>query len=159
MSLRVLAALIVFVGAASLGACSNSELASNGNIPALPASSAHQMEPLASAITFNPPSPLTLPLNTTVNVTMSETGYTGSYKVVGCFTKRPTHCTPIRYGQACYENDTPNTINSVEAKMYSGTTTMTVSDGEIGVFYPTITCHFKIKDSRGNTATFTATSP
>jgi hypothetical protein len=156
----IIVALAACVAAGTLSACSSGQFPLAANpAPGHPASSATKIAPSTSVIKFNPASPLTVALNTTVSVTVSETGYSGSFKVVGCSAKLPVHCTPVRYGKACYENYTPDQINSISATMYSGSTTMTMSNYAAGTYFPTITCHFKIKDSLGNTATYTATSP
>jgi len=159
-SLGIVSALVAIIGTAALSACSSSQLPmSPGLAGGHQASSVSKVVPSSSGITFNPTSPLNLALNTTVSVAVSESGYSGGFKVVGCSAKLPVHCTPVKYGKACYENYTPDQINSISATMYAGSSTMTMSNYAAGTYFPKIVCHFKVKDSLGNTATYTASSP
>ena len=155
----VVSSLVACAVAAVMGGCGSGQLPPHENTALRPLVGSMSVEPSSSAITFDPASPLTLGLNTTLYVTVSETGYHGSYKVAGCSAKSPVHCTPVRYGKACYENYTPDQINSISATIYSGSKTMTKSNYAAGTYFPKITCRFKVKDSLGNSATYTVTSP
>src|SRR5690348_12014763 len=159
-SLRITSLIVACTGAAIAAGCSSSQLlqGENGTLRPL-VESMSAVQPSTSAITFDPASPLTLALNATVYVTVSETGYHGSYKIAGCSAKLPVHCTPVRYGKACYENYTPDQINSISATIYNGSHTITMANYAAGTYFPKITCHFKVKDSLGNSATYTVTSP
>jgi len=133
---RIFWALAAIVSATVVAACANSARP--------PLSQAGADSRYASSITFNPPSPLKMMLNSNVNVAVSEAGYTGGFKVTGCSTKSlGAHCTWIKYGQACYVNATPNYINTIEARMYPGSSTLMMAEG----------------DKNGNSAAYTATAP
>jgi len=83
---RIFSALAAIASAALLIACANSAR------PPLPQAGADSR--YASTITFNPPSPLKMTLNSNVNVAVSEIGYSGGFKVTGCSTKSlGAHCT------------------------------------------------------------------
>jgi len=149
---RIFSVLIAIASTGILAACANSAQP--------PLSQAGAESRYASSITFNPPSPLKMTLNSNVNVAVSERGYSGGFKVTGCSTKSlGAHCTWIKYGQACYVNATPNYINTIEARIYTGGSTLMMAEGEIGPTAPSLDCHFTIKDKNGNSAVYTATAP
>ena len=104
---------------------------------------------------FRPPSPLSMTLNTTLYVTISESGYSGPFKVSGCSGK---NCAKGAYGWACWTRSTPDDINSITAQI-KASPTMIMTEYAAGQYYPSVQCTFTIKDTKGRTATYEAFAP
>jgi|GEM_PF-3231850 len=108
--------------------------------------------PAAGHIAFVPASPLTMTVNTVVNVAVSEPRYHGPFKVTAC---AGPNCLRVKYGWACYTRSTPDDINSITAQ-FKLAQTMILTEYAAGQYYPSVACTFTVKDSLGHSATYTA---
>jgi len=156
IALRYTRAFGAIVLTAALGACTGA--ASTTSVAPLAIAGSRDAQAVAAAAggyTFNPPSPLSMQLNTTVNVTIGESGYSGPFKVSGC---SGPHCAKAKYGWACWNHSTNNDINSITAQI-KASPTMIMTEYAAGQYFPSVQCTFTIKDAKGRTATYTASAP
>jgi hypothetical protein len=149
-------ALLVVAAAAAIGGCAG---ASTNPITPLTPSRATVTQSVASTAgyTFSPASPLSMSLNTTVNVTIRESKYRGTFKVTGC-SAPGGQCGRAKYGHACWTRSTPDDINSITAQI-KASPTMIMTEYAAGQYFPSVTCYFTIKDSKGRTAVYEAYAP
>lgn len=96
-------------------------------------------------------------LNTTVNVTISESKYTGVFKVTSC-SAPGGQCARAKYGYACWTRSTPDDINSITAQI-KASPTMIMTEYAAGQYFPSVKCYFTVKDSKGRKAVYEAYAP
>jgi hypothetical protein len=140
--------------ALALGGCAGA--ASTNSVAPLALSGVRDAQAVSAGVyKFNPPSPLSMTVNTTVNVTIGESKYSGPFRVSGC---SGSHCAKAKYGWACWSSSTNNDINSITAQI-KASPTMIMTEYAAGQYYPAAQCIFSIKDSKGRTATYEASAP
>lgn len=142
--------------ALALALCACAGAASTSAAAPLAASVPRAAQALSPGVyKFNPPSPLGMTVNTTVNVTIGESKYSGPFRVSGC---SGPNCTKAKYGYACWSHSTNNDINSITAQI-KASPTMIMTEYAAGQYYPAVQCTFTVKDTKGRTATYTASAP
>jgi hypothetical protein len=82
---------------------------------------------------------------------------TGAFKVSGC-SAPGGQCARAKYGYACWTRSTPDDINSITAQI-KASPTMIMTEYAAGQYFPSVTCYFTVKDSKGRKAVYEAYAP